>query len=555
MSVRSKFRHLQRYREIAVAFVRNGFGYIAKDLGLPDTGLALRGGERQGIRKRGVGERLRMFLEELGPTFVKLGQMASIRPDLIPAGIIAELEQLQDHVQPFSYLEAVHIIEDELGSPIEQLFAEFSEEPLASASIGQVYRAKLIDGTVVAVKVQRPSIQKVIETDLDILSELARVAEHRLEWARSYRLRDMIDEIARALRAELDYGLEARNAERFAAQSSRFDGIIIPAVYWEYTSKLVLTMDYVEGIKLSDREHLEQGGYDHKKLAERYSKAIFQQVLVDGFFHGDPHPGNVLALPDGNLAFLDFGMVGRLTSDMKQHFATFVIGLRNQSTSTIIRAINGMGFIPDATDRKALRADVDEMRDKYYKVPLSQVKIGESVNELFALAFRHGIRIPSELTLLGKTFLTLEGVVTALDPDFSVFDVAEPFGRKLVIEKLDPRRLARKWVDDIPDYLELLSDVPLSLRSVLNMMRRGRLGLDLAIPELNAVLKKLDQISNRLSLSIVLLSFSIIMVGLIIGSSMGHQSTLLWNIPAIEIGFGIASILFVWLIVAIIRSR
>jgi ubiquinone biosynthesis protein len=314
-------------------------------------------------------------------------------------------------------------------------------------------------------------------------------------------------------------------------------------------------MDYVEGIKLSDRERLDEEGHDCKRLAERYSKAIFHQVLVDGFFHGDPHPGNMLALPDGTLAFLDFGMVGRLSPDMKQHFATFVIGLRNQSTSTIIRAINGMGFIPEDTNRKALRADVDEMRDKYYEVPLSQVKLGESVNELFALAFRHGIRIPSELTLLGKTFLTMEGVVTALDPDFSVFDVAEPFGRKLVIEKLDPRRLARKWMDDLPDYLELLSDLPLSLRSVLNSMRKGRLGLDLAIPELNAVLKKMDQISNRLSLSIVLLSFSIIMVGLIIGSSMGHQSTVLWNIPAIEIGFGIATVLFVWLIVAIIRSR
>ncbi|GLX69370.1 ABC1 kinase family protein [Paenibacillus glycanilyticus] len=554
MSVRTKFRHLQRYREIAVAFVRNGFGYIAKDLGLPDTGLKI-GGERRGIRKRTVGERIRMFLEELGPTFVKLGQMASTRPDLIPAGIITELERLQDQVQPFTYLEAVHIIEHELGMPIERLFAEFSEVPMASASIGQVYRARLIDGTSVAVKVQRPHIQKIIETDLDILSEIARVAEHRLEWARSYRVRDMMDEIAKALRSELDYELEARNAERFAAQSSKLDGVIIPAVYWDYTSKLVMTMDYVEGIKLSDRDRLVEEGYDCKKLGERYAKTIFHQVLVDGFFHGDPHPGNVLALPDGNLAFLDFGMVGRLTPDTKKHFATFVIGLRNQSTSTIIRAINGMGFIPDDTNMKALRADVDEMRDKYYKVPLSQVKIGESVSELFALAFRHGIRIPSELTLLGKTFLTMEGVATSLDPAISVFDVAEPFGRKLVIEKLDPRRLARKWVDDIPDYLELLSDVPLSLRSVLNTLRKGRVGLDLAIPELNAVLKKMDQISNRLSLSIVLLSFSIIMVGLIIGSSMGHQSTVLWNIPAIEIGFGIASILFVWLIVAIIRSR
>lgn len=554
MRVGIKFRHLKRYRQIAVAFVRNGFGYIAKELGLPDTLHLFRSTDNRDIHRRTTGERVRSFLEELGPTFVKLGQIASIRSDLIPADIISELEHLQDQVPPFSYEEAALIIEEELGAPPEALFAEFSELPMASASIGQVYRAKLHDGTIVAVKVQRPYIHAVIDTDLELLSELARVAESRLEWARSYRIRDMIDELAKALRAELDYGLEARNTEKFAALSKRLEGIHIPAIYWDYSTRRILTMEFMEGIKLSDRERLDEAGIERKAIAERYAGAIFHQVLMEGFFHGDPHPGNVLALADGTLAFLDFGMVGRLSADMKKHFASFVIALRNQSTNGVIRAISGMGFIPDETDRKALRADVDEMREKYYQVPLSEVSIGEAVNDLFALAFRHQIKIPAELTLLGKTFLTMEGVVTSLDPSFSVFDVAEPFGRKLLLERFDLRQIFHQWREDIPEYVGLLTEVPLSLKNIMAALRKGKFGLEITVPELGAFLKKMDQISNRLSLSIVLLSFSIIMVGLIIGSSMGHQSTILWRVPAIEIGFSIAALLFLWIIYAIFRS-
>ncbi|MFF2481517.1 ABC1 kinase family protein [Paenibacillus sp. NPDC058071] len=554
MSVVGKLRHLRRYREIASAFVRNGFGYVAKDLGLTDMLFRRIDGGKGSARTRSVGERLRLFLEELGPTFVKLGQIASVRSDLIPATIIAQLELLQDHVPPFPYEEAARIIEEELGAPIDEWFDDFGSEPVASASIGQVYLARLKDGTEVAVKVQRPKIAANMKTDLDILTELTKAAEKRLEWARLYKLRDMIEELADALWRELDYEKEARNAERFAIYAAKSEQVRIPAVFWPYSTKKVLTMEYINGIKLSDFGALEEAGLDRKKLAERFAGAIFEQVLTDGFFHGDPHPGNVLALRDGKIAFLDFGMVGRLQQERKRHFISFVIALRNQSTNGVIRAIAGMGFITDDTDREALRADVDELREKYYKVPLSQVSMGETVNDLFDLAMRHRIQVPAELTLLGKTFLTMEGVVTHLDANFSVFDVAEPFGKKLLLERLNPLLTAKKWLEELPELAAFATDAPRNARKLWTFLRKGKLGLEITVPELGELLRKMDQISNRLSLSIVLLSFSIIMVGLIIGSSLQHQRTVLWNIPAIEIGFGIAAALFLWLTYAIFRS-
>ncbi|MFF2090455.1 ABC1 kinase family protein [Paenibacillus sp. NPDC058174] len=554
MSVGSKLRRLKRYREIGLALLRNGFGYIAKDLGLPDIILARGDGDTHEMRRRSVGERLRSFLEELGPTFVKLGQLASTRADLIPASLIGELERLQDQVPPFAYEDAVMIIEQELGAPIGVLYASFQETPLASASIGQVYQAVLNDGTAVAVKVQRPRIIKQIETDLDILIELARMAEHRLEWARQYQIREMVEELAKAIRTELDYEKEARNAERFASYASKYSGLRIPAVYGELSSKRVLTMEFLEGIKLSSKDSLQEAGHRVRTIAEKYAEAILHQVLSDGLFHGDPHPGNVLVMANGDLAFLDFGMVGKLGPERKRQFGALVIALRNQSTNGVIRAISAMGFIPDQVDRELLRTDVDELRDKYYKVPLSQVSLGESVNDLFTLARRHQIRLPSELTLLGKTFLTMEGVVTMLDPEFSVFDVAEPIGRQLFLERFNIRVLASEWVEEISEFAAIASDVPSGARKLLAALRRGRFGLEITVPELGEFLRKMDQISNRLSLSIVLLSFSIIMVGLIIGSSLRHQDNVLWNIPAIEIGFGVASLLFVWIIYAIFRS-
>ncbi|MFS0728082.1 AarF/UbiB family protein [Paenibacillus sp. 1P07SE] len=554
MSAGKRIRHLQRYRTIAAAFARNGLGYVSQEMGISDKLMIFRRDDSQDIHSKSIGERLRLLLEELGTTFVKLGQIASTRPDLLPADILQELERLQDHVPPFAYEEAAAILEAELGAPVDQIFRSFPELPMASASIGQVYHAELKDGTSVAVKIQRPNIHHAVETDLEILADLARMAEHRLEWARNYRLRDIIDELGKALRGELDYTAEARNVERFAEQCKQLKHIHVPTVTWDYSTKRVLTMSYIEGIKLTQHQLLDHAGLDRKKLAERFSSTIFHQVLVEGLFHGDPHPGNVLALKNGDLALLDFGMVGKLSPSMKRHFASLVIALRNQSTKGVIRAISQMGIIPEEADQDALYSDVDEMREKYYKVPLHQISLGDSVNDLFAIAFRHRIRMPAEMTLLGKCLLTMEGVVSSLDPDFSVFDVAEPFGKRMLLERLSPRQIIKNWIEDFPDYLDMLGEVPLSLRQMSALLRQGKLRIEVASPQVEDLMKKMDRISNRLSFSIVLLSLSIIMVGLIIGSALSESNTMLWRIPVIEIGFIVALLLFIWLIYAIFRS-
>lgn len=407
-----------------------------------------------------------------------------------------------------------------------------------------------------AVKVQRPQIRQVVQTDLEILAELSAMAEKRLEWARRYRLGEMTRELGAALLGELDYDRERRNAEKFAVLSESLPYIRIPSVYRHLSSDRVLTMERVEGIKLTDREKLDDAGYDRRELAGKFATAIFHQVLIDGFFHGDPHPGNVLALPEGRIALLDFGMIGKLRPETKVHFASLIIALRGQSTDGVIRAVERLGMIPENADRHSLRADVDELRELYYNVPLSEISLGDSINRLFGLAQRHGIRIPSEMTLLGKTLLTTEGVVSSLDPSFSVIKVAEPFGRQLLLDRLSPGKWLNRLTRQLPEYVEWVGEAPGKLRELLTLAKQGKIKLELSIPasETDKFARKLDRIGNRLSFSIVLLAFSIMMVGLIIGSSISHQHTMLWRIPAIEIGFAVAGAMFLWLIYSIFRS-
>ncbi|GGA32222.1 ABC1 kinase family protein [Paenibacillus physcomitrellae] len=552
MKAGKRVRHLLRYREIASALVRNGFGYIAHELGFPDH-IPFKGRKEESHPKT-RGERIRLILEELGPTYVKIGQIASTRPDLLPADIIAELEKLQDNVPPFSYEAAAAIVEEELGGTIEELFLDFARVPMAAASIGQVHEAVLPDGSRVAVKVQRPKVEQVIRTDLDILLELSRIAEERLEWAKHYRVREIAEEIAKVLNEELDYTLEARNGEKISAQSLQSGSVRTPNLYWEYCTRRVLTMEFLTGIKLTDAKRLEAAGVNRKQLASRIASVIFHQILVEGFFHGDPHPGNFLVLPGGELAMLDFGMVGRLSPSMKQHFASMVIALRSQSSKGIIRAIAAMGIVPDEVNESKLFDDVEQLRERYYNVPLSQISLGEAVNDMFRVAFRHRIMLPSELTLVGKALLTMEGVVTALDPDISVFDIAEPYGLQLLKERVNPVNVFKQWSDKIPDYWDLLTDVPKNIKILSTLVKKGKVQVELTVPELNAFLRRLDRVSNRVSFSIVLLSFSILMTGLIIASAMSSQQSVLWNFPVIEIGLIISGILVAWLILAIFRS-
>jgi ubiquinone biosynthesis protein len=551
-----RMRHMSRYRDIAVALLRHGFEMVVEEIGFSQF-LSLPQRMRVDKKEKNgktIGERIRLVLEELGPTFVKLGQLASTRPDLIPEHIIRELEKLQDQVPPFSFADVRRIIEEELGEKLDNIFHSFEEAPLAAASIGQVHRAVLHSGEKVAVKIQRPYIAAIIETDLEILQDLTLLAERRLEWAAQYRIRDILDELSKSLRLELDYTVEARNAEKFFKQFQNDPTIYVPKVFWDYSTKKVLTMEYVEGIKLGELERLKQRGHNLKILAERLAKGMFRQIFMEGFFHGDPHPGNVLALPGDVIALIDFGMVGRITPEMKYHLSSLIIALMRQSTDGVMKVIGDMGLVPEGVDVSRLREDIEQLREKYYHIPLSQVSLGEAVQDLLHVAFRHSIRIPSDLTLLGKALLTVEGVVEKLDPDFSIIDIAEPFGRQLLKERMRPKNIAEMAWKRLSDYGELFVDLPNNIKELTRLMKQGKVRLEIGIPDLDFLLRKLDQISNRLSFSIVLLSFSIIMVGIIIGSSMGRQSTLLWKIPAIEIGFCVATLMCCWLLYSIFKS-
>lgn len=499
-------------------------------------------------------ERVRLFLEELGPTFIKLGQFASTRADILPAELLKELEKLQDNVPPFSSEEAIQIVEYELGDTVDALFGDFNENPLAAASIGQVHNAVLKTGESVAIKIQRPNIREKIFADLEILQDLASLAEHQLEWAARYQLKDIIKEFSRSLRAELDYTNEGLNAEKIANQFKKQSNVRIPEIYWDYTTKQVLTMEFIHGTKLNKEQALIDRHIKLDVFAKRLVDTMFHQIFIEGFFHGDPHPGNIMVMPGEEVVLIDFGSVGRLSPDMKKHLSSFVIALMRQDTERLIKAINHMGIIPHDVDMQQLRADIDLLREKYYDVPLSQVSLGDAINDLFTVTYYHHIHLPSDLALLGKTLLTIEGIVTRLDPKLSIVKMAEPFGKQLIKERYHPKKIADHLLGDIGEYTEVVSDLPETIKELRSIIKNGKVRFELNIPGLNQTLKKLDQISNRLSFSIVLLSFSIIMTGLIVGSAIIRQSNVLWNVPVIEVGFVVATLMFLWILYGIFRS-
>lgn len=551
-----RIRHIQRYQEITNAFIRNGFTYFIKDLGLLEMFASRRKwtSEKQTIQQRTLGERVRNFLEELGPSFIKLGQLASTRPDLFPVEVVRELEKLQDSVPPFAYSDVERIIEEELGHKITELFLQFEQKPLAAASIGQVHQAVLKNNQSVAIKIQRPNIREIIETDLEIIADLARLAESRFDWAAKHQVCDLVHELGESLRKELDYENEARNAEKLARNFSDDETLFVPNIYWDFTTKKVLTLDFVDGVKINDLDRLAKLPFDRKEIAERFANVLLKQILIDGFFHGDPHPGNVIILQDGQIGMIDFGLMGKLNPHMKYQFASLVIAMRRQSTDGVIRAISQMELIPIDADMMQLRSDIDDLREKYYRLSLSDIRLGEALNDLFTIAYNHHIQFPSDFTLLGKSILTMEGIIEQLDPDLNIMKLADPFGKRLIKERYDPKNIASRIWSNTAEVAEEMIKFPKNLRELIIFLKKGKLRHEATIPQLDVFLRKIDKIGNRLSYSIVLLSFSIIMVGLIIGTSIGHESTFFWRLPVVEIGFIIATFMVIWLLYSIFRS-
>lgn len=552
-----RVRHLSRYKDIVHILVANGFGWFIDEIGLADVlefprRLFSERKERQSVTTY---ERMRHVLEQLGPTFVKLGQIASLRADVFPAELIDQLARLQDDVPPEPFSEIQAIIEEQFGCPIGDVYAEFDEIPVGSASIGQVHRARLITGEEVAVKVQRPGISTKIQVDLEILMDVARIAEGRFDWAKHYELCEVVEEFRYTLMNELNYTIEARNADKLRKIHENDGSIRVPTIFWDWTNARVLTMEYVRGIKLTNRKILEEAGYDAQRIGEKVANAVFSQMLLHGFFHADPHPGNLAVLPNHDILFMDFGMMGTLTTDMKRFLSALIVALMRRDSEAIIRTLYRMGVVPADVDELKFRRDVDGIREKYYDLPFREIKLGEAIGDLFSVAYRHRIKIPSDLTLVGKTLITVEGVVEGLDPTFRILNVAEPFGRRLLKDRMNPKNLSRMTLNSALDIWETLNELPRQFRSIMNELTQGRFRVHLELSEINRLVEQLIRIGNRLSFSILLLAFSIFMAGLLVASALAKSPSVLWAAPLTDVGAGVGILLLFVLIISIWRSN
>ncbi len=548
------YRHLTRYQRIIRILFKYGFDDLVERLRIDqylETGLKMISRKpREENEKYSHPERFRMALEELGPTFIKLGQVLSTRPDLISPEYLYELAKLQDNVPPFSFAEVKEIFLAETGKEPNELFQDFDKQPLAAASIGQVHRGRLQNGKEVVIKVQRPNIEKIIAVDLEILTHLASLMEQYLEELQGHRPSAIVDEFARSLSLEIDYTVELANIQRFARQFSDNKNIYVPFVYSDLSTERILTMEYIDGIKTSKLDALRNQGYDLHLIAERGAKLVMEQVFEHGFFHGDPHPGNIFILPDNITCFLDFGMMGRLSRRDREDFTDLMLSIVMKNDRKITDGVLSITTQFGEVDHDTLSRDLADLVDRYLYLPLKDLKAGKILQELLGLIQSHRLSIKPNLYLMIKAFATIEGVGLMLDPNLKLIKLAEPYIKKVKAARLRPGRLAEEISETSSEYLKLIQEIPEEARGILRQLRAGKMKLEFEHRGLGRLAKALDQVSNRIA-------FSIVLAAQIIGSSLIILSDIppKWNgIPIIGLaGFLVAGVMGFWLLISIIR--
>jgi ubiquinone biosynthesis protein len=496
-------------------------------------------------------ERLRLALEELGPTFIKLGQLLSTRPDVLPGEYIAELSKLQDKVPPVATEAIAAQIVRELGSPVAELFTEFSPTPLAAASIAQVHRGWLPGGEAVVIKVRRPGIKQLIQTDIDILMGLAYLAERHLASGEVINPVGLVQEFRRTISREMNFTREGHTIERFRENFAGDPTVYIPKLYRDHSGETVLTLEYVDGIKVSDFEQLRSAGYDLQTIAHRGADAVLQQVLVHGFFHGDPHPGNIFILPDNIVCFVDYGMVGRLDRELKLRIAELLTSVLERDVDRLIAILLYSGELVDEIRLPELKKALNDFIDDYYEIPLEEIKAGQLLAEFFELLIQFRIRLSPDLMLLAKALVTIEGIGRQLDPEFNMVAHLKPFMARLLREKTSPANLSRAGAMLVQDYGSLLKHLPRDLKELITRLNRNKFKIDLEHRGMDKLITDLDKSSNRLS-------FSLLIAALIVGSSLIMQTDkgpLLFGFPVLGLfGYSTAAVLGLWLAFAILRS-
>jgi ubiquinone biosynthesis protein len=547
-------RSIRRYRGIIRVLFKYGFDHLLEYLNLSHLVARSKRLLRRDTAKIASftpAERMRMALEELGPTFVKLGQLLSTRPDVIPVSYADEFAKLQDNVPSFSYEEIREQIRNELGGEIEIFFSSFDQESIAAASIAQVHKARLLSGEEVVVKVRRPGILELIETDIDALMGLALIAERHLPGSDIYDPVGLVKEFTRTIRREMDFSREGHTIEKFSADFAGDPTLYFPKVYWEVTAKGVLTLEYIDGIKVSDLERLERAGLDRRLIGRRGADAFIKMVIEHGFFHGDPHPGNVLILPGNVICLLDYGMVGRLDTELQEYLIDILLAIVKRNVDEVISLLLYSGEITDSLNIKALKRDLSEFIDDYYEVPLQDIQVGRMLMEFLEIMTTYRIRFQSDLMLLAKALVAIEGMGRKLDPQFDMVAHLRPFMEKAIKKRISPRQVLKEFSSQFMSYVNLTRNLPKDLKEILNSLNRNKFKIDLEHRGLDRFIRELDKSINRLSSSLII-------TALVVGSSIVMQiekGPLLFGFPAFAfLGYTFAGVIGLWWVIAILRS-
>ncbi|QOY21530.1 2-polyprenylphenol 6-hydroxylase [Xanthomonas citri] len=549
-------RDLGRLQEIASVLIRYGFGDVVRRLGLADVleraGRLLHWQNAEGRLRMSAAMRVRRALEELGPTFVKLGQVLATRVDLLPPEWIEELSELQNAVPALPFDQIRPQLVAALGMEPESVFARLDEQPLAAASLAQTHRAWLVDGTPVVLKIRRPDIGDTIDADLRLLARLAEIVETRAPDLKRYRPSEVVQQFTVSLRRELDFAAEGRNAERIAANFAHDAQVVVPAVYWEWTCESLNVQEFIDGIPGRDLLAVDAAGLDRSALARAGAGIVLKMVLQDGCFHADPHPGNIFYLRDGRIAVIDFGMVGRVSEQRRFQVAQLLHGMVSYDAEAVIDVLLEWAGTSLEIDEARLQQDIGAFVDEYRGVPLKELRIGAMLGDVTSILRDHGLTLPSDLALMIKAFLTLEGMGRQLDPDFDMATEARPYLERVVLQRYAPRAIVRRGRRTVTGAIDLIGDLPRDLKRLLQAARRGKLQLQIETRALREFGEQVDRAANRLTMGIV--TAALVIGSSIVMNSVGGSASR-WLLALGVGGFLGAALCGIWILFSIWRSR
>ena len=542
-SIKYAYKDAKRLKQIAGVLFKVGLGYYLEDLKL-NHHLFWHQRITKQEKPKDLPRRLRMAMDELGGSFVKLGQLLSLRPDLIPEEYCDEFAKLQDGVTEFSYVKVKEIIEKELKHKLKEIFSYFDKEPIASASIGQVHKARLLSGERVVVKVQRPKIQELMHEDIDLLYYLADILQNKFKDLKEHNLRSIVDEFKRYTLEELDYLKEGKNIDKFYDNFKEDKTVKVPKLHKDFTTQKVLTMSYIDGIPIDDKEGFEDWGCDDDIISKNLAHAFLKQVFEFGFFHADPHPANVFVLPNNKIAFLDYGICGRLSEEMKEKLLDMLVSLVHRDINGVVDGFLGIGILEEKND--ALVQELGMIVEEYADNNVDEIEFVKLFKELMFVAKKYNFKLPVDFILLVKAIVTSEGVGRSLDPKFSLSSALHKYVEELTAKKLSPGHVVKAFVEDVNEFKDNIKLVPKQVNQILARLKRGELGVHFERKDLVQLEREIDKSSNRISMGVII-SALIVASAIVLQVRNGKWLAI--------IGFVIAIFLTINLLISVIKER